>query len=349
MAARQMGYGVHVYSPDEASPAGQVASYEMVGEYEDLDALAEFCQHIDVLTFEFENVPVVATNRAESIVPVHPSGHVLHTTQHRLREKTFLQANGFPVTACLAYPDAIPVGFPFPAVLKTAGFGYDGKGQVRVASATELLAAHAFLEFQPCVLEAWVGFERELSMVACRGFDGAFAHYGLFENSHSKHILDLTKTHPDVPGRTLVNAEAITRGIFEALEIVGTACVEFFLKPGGELLVNEIAPRPHNSGHLTIEAAPASQFEQQLRAICGLPLGDSTLRTAAAMANLLGELWEPNSPKWPSLLEFPGVHLHLYGKQEARPGRKMGHITSLGNDSESAAVQVIRARQSLIS
>lgn len=348
LAARQMGYGVHIFSPDAQSPAGQVAGYEMVREYEDLDALSEFCGHVDVVTFEFENVPFAATARAESLVPVYPSGEVLHTTQHRLREKTFLQASGFPVTPSLAFPDVIPVGFPFPAVLKTAGFGYDGKGQIKVAGAADLLAAHAALDFQPCVLEAWVTYECELSMVAARGRDGSFADYGLFENSHVNHILDLTRSHPQVSAQTLADAREITRGIFEKLDIVGTACVEFFLRPGGALLVNEIAPRPHNSGHLTIEAAAASQFDQQLRAICGLPLGDSTLRAPAAMANLLGDLWQFGEPNWAALLSVPGAHLHLYGKHEARPGRKMGHVSALGNDSQAAAVQVLAARKALL-
>lgn len=348
MAARQMGYGVHVFSPDAQSPAGQVAGYEMVREYEDLDALSEFCSHIDVLTFEFENVPFAATARAESLVPVYPSGEALHTTQHRLREKTFLKAQGFPATIWLPYPGLIPSNFPFPAVLKTAGFGYDGKGQIKVAGPGELLAAHAALDSADCVLEAWVHYECELSMVAARGRDGSFAHYGLFENSHAHHILDISRSHPVLEPKTLAEAEEITRGIFEKLDIVGTACVEFFLLPGGGLLVNEIAPRPHNSGHLTIEAAPASQFEQQLRAICGLPLGDSTLRAPAAMANLLGDLWQFGEPNWAALLSVAGARLHLYGKQEARAGRKMGHITALGNAGGDAAVKVLAARKALL-
>jgi 5-(carboxyamino)imidazole ribonucleotide synthase len=348
MAARQMGYGVHVFSPDAQSPAGQVAGYEMVRDYEDLDALAEFCRHVDVVTFEFENVPVAATARAESLVPVYPSGAVLHTTQHRLREKTFLKSQGFPATTWLPYPGPIPSNFPFPAVLKTAGFGYDGKGQIKVAGPGDLLAAHAALDSADCVLEAWVTYECELSMVAARGRDGSFADYGLFANSHVNHILDVTRSHPQLSARTLADAREITRGIFEKLDIVGTACVEFFLRADGALLVNEIAPRPHNSGHLTIEAAPASQFEQQLRAICGLPLGEATLAAPAAMANLLGDLWQGGEPNWAALLSVPGAHLHLYGKQEARPGRKMGHITALGNDPHLAAVQVLAARKALL-
>jgi 5-(carboxyamino)imidazole ribonucleotide synthase len=347
LAARRMGYGVRVYSPDKKSPAGQIADEEVVGDYDDLDKIAKFAKKSDVITFEFENVSFEAAQAAEKHAPTRPGPLVLHTAQNRLREKTFLAQNGFPTVAFRAVSsleelDAALTDLGAPAVLKTAGFGYDGKGQVKLESSGEAAAAWDQLEGQPCVLEAWASFEREVSMVAARGLDGSFAHYGLFENWHEKHILDVTVAN----GIGTQQAEEITRGIFEKLEIVGTACVEFFQMPDGGLKVNEIAPRPHNSGHLTIEACVASQFEQQLRAVCGLPLGSTRFVSPAAMANLLGD--HLGDPDWEALLRFPEARLHLYGKAEARVGRKMGHITALGRTGALAAGVARSARRAVM-
>ena len=347
LAARRLGYHIHVFSPDKKSPAGQIADKEIVGDYDDLDAIQAFAKKVDVVTLEFENIPIDAALAADKITPLRPGPQALHTTQHRLREKTFLKSSGFPVTNFVAITDALPTDFPFPAILKTAGFGYDGKGQFKVANQDELATAWQQLDRQPCVLEAFVPFEREVSVVAARGLDGTLVHYGVFDNTHANHILDTTIAPALLPAKAFKDAIEITRGIFEKLDIVGTSCVEFFLNHDASLVVNEIAPRPHNSGHLTIDAATTSQFEQQLRAVCGLPLGDTSFASPAAMANLLGDLWEPATPNWPALLQFPEIRLHLYGKDEARPGRKMGHITALGKSGAHAAGIVRAARTAL--
>jgi 5-(carboxyamino)imidazole ribonucleotide synthase len=216
-----------------------------------------------------------------------------------------------------------------PAILKTASFGYDGKGQARIDRPADALAAWDRIARQPAVLEAFIDFERELSVVAARGADGAFAHYGVIENAHARHILDVSMAPARVPPEVAREATAIARATLEALDVVGVLCVELFLTRDGRVLVNELAPRTHNSGHLTIEAAHTSQFEQQLRAVCGLPLGSTALVRPAAMANLLGDLWQDGEPRWTDALRRPGVHLHLYGKRDAKPGRKMGHVNRL--------------------
>lgn len=347
IAARQLGYRIAVFSPESNTPAGQIADREIAASYEDLDAVRAFAKSVDAVTLEFENVPAAAAVAIDTIVPLRPGAAVLYTTQHRLREKTFLRANGFPVTDFAAITESLPAHNNYPAILKTAGFGYDGKGQFKVANNEELQLAWDRLDRQPCVLEALVEFERELSVVAARGVDGAFVNYGVFENSHRNHILDITTAPAILPARSFKDALEITRGIFEQLDIVGVACVELFLKPDGTILVNEIAPRPHNSGHITIDASITSQFEQQLRAVCGLPLGDTRFHTPAAMANLLGDLWYPAKPNWSGLLRFPEVRLHLYGKDKPLPGRKMGHISALGKSGVHAAAIVRAARAAL--
>ena len=351
IAARQMGYRVHTFSPERATPTGQIADVEVVGAYDDLDAVRGFARNVDVVTFEFENVSAEATEAAAGFAPVRPGGPVLHTTQNRLREKTFLRGAGFPVTPFAHVRSAeelhtalAEIGFP--AVLKTAGFGYDGKGQVKIARREDADGALAAAGGDDWVLEAWVPFERELSVVAARGADGAFAHFGVVENAHTNHILDVTVAPADVPARVRAEAVEIARGVLERLGVVGVLCVEFFLTRGGGLLVNELAPRPHNSGHFTIDACPVSQFGQQLRAVCGLPLGGTEPYRPAAMANLLGDLWAGGEPDWAAALAFP-VHLHLYGKAEARPGRKMGHLTALAETGAEAARIVRLARTAL--
>jgi 5-(carboxyamino)imidazole ribonucleotide synthase len=352
IAARRMGYRVHTYSPDSDTPAGQVSDKEYEHAYDDLDAVREFARGVSVVTFEFENVPAAAVEAAAALAPVRPSGSVLHTTQHRLREKTFLSRHGFPVTAFrhVTSPEALAMGLAelgCPAVLKTAGFGYDGKGQTRIDKADD--APHAFeaLRGQEGVLEAFVDFEREVSVVAARGLGGEFAHYGVVENTHSRHILDLSVAPARVDEKTEREAVRIARAVLEALDVVGVTCVEFFLTRRGTLLVNELAPRPHNSGHFTFDASVTSQFEQQLRAVCGLPLGSTELLRPAAMANLLGDLWQEGEPLWREALAFPDVKLHLYGKLEARPGRKMGHLTALAAAPEEAARTALAARAAL--
>ncbi|HZI19730.1 MAG TPA: 5-(carboxyamino)imidazole ribonucleotide synthase [Pyrinomonadaceae bacterium] len=352
IAARRMGYRVHTFSPDSDTPAGQVSDREFENAYEDLDAVREFARGVSVVTFEFENVPSAAVEAASHLAPVRPSGEVLHTTQHRLREKTFLARKGFPVVEFRHVKGAARLTAALeeigcPAVLKTAGFGYDGKGQAKIGGPEAAAAAAEALGASEGVLEAFVDFEREVSVVAARSLAGEFEHYGVVENTHRRHILDLTAAPAHVPEETAREAVEIAREVLESLDVVGVMCVEFFLTKGGRLLINELAPRPHNSGHFTIDACTTSQFEQQLRAVCGLPLGSTGLLRPAAMANLLGDLWQGGEPRWSAALASPDVKLHLYGKTEPRPGRKMGHLTALGPTAADAARLVLAAREAL--
>lgn len=354
IAARRMGYRVHTFSPDTDTPTGQVADVEIQADYDDLDAVRAFARNVAVMTFEFENVPAATANAAADEAPVRPAGTVLHTTQHRLREKTFLDRSGFPVTPFAAirtredlHQKLAEIGCP--AVLKTAGWGYDGKGQIKIQKPEDADAAFSVLGGQEGILEAWVAFDREVSVVAARGLDGQFAHYGVIANEHKHHILDVSTAPAPIHERTRADAIEIARGILEKLDVVGVLCVELFLRADGSLLVNELAPRPHNSGHLTFDACVTSQFEQQLRAICGLGLGSTEYLRPAAMANLLGDLWSSGEPCFERACAFPEVKLHLYGKLAPRPGRKMGHLTALGKTLEDAEASVRAARAALIS
>jgi 5-(carboxyamino)imidazole ribonucleotide synthase len=354
IAARRMGYRVHTFSPDRDTPTGQVADEEVTAPYDDLDALRAFARNIQVVTFEFENVPAASIDAIADIVPVRPSGFVLHTTQHRAREKTFLDSVGLPVTPfALIHSEAelraAMVRLGCPAVLKTASFGYDGKGQAKIGSPLfdHGLAAWDNLKREPCVLEAFIDFERELSIIAARGADGTIATYGVIENSHHRHILDISISPADLSPAIQAEAISIARATLEALDVVGLLCVEMFLTRDHRLLINELAPRPHNSGHLTFDACVTSQFEQQLRAVCGLPLGSTQQLRPAAMANLLGDLWADGEPRWADALTHPDVKLHLYGKSAARHGRKMGHLTAMADTREEAVRHVLEARAAL--
>jgi len=353
IAARRMGYRVHTLSPESDTPTGQVADLEVRADYEDLDAVRAFASGVSVVTFEFENVSAAAVAAAASRAPVRPSGEVLHVCQQRLREKGFLRAAGLPVPDFVAVrsPDDLARGLlrvGTPAILKTAAFGYDGKGQAKVASLAEAETAFAAVGGQECILEAFVPFEREVSVVAARGEDGAFAHFGVIENVHDRHILDVSVAPASLEPRLAAEAVDLARAVLERLEVVGVLCVEMFVAPGGRLLINELAPRPHNSGHLTFDAAVTSQFEQQLRAVVGLPLGSTELLRPAAMANLLGDLWAAGDPDWVRACAFPEVKLHLYGKAQARPGRKMGHLTAMAPTAAEARARVLAARAALV-
>jgi len=352
ISARRLGYRVHTYSPDRDSPTGQIADIEVDAPYEDLDRVRQFASAVDVVTFEFENVPAPTAEAAASATLVRPAGEVLHTTQHRLREKTFLSRHGFPVTrfeAIRQEKDLCSVAPDFgPAILKTAGFGYDGKGQYRVSTPAEALAAWDAMGRQEAVLEAVVDFEAELSVVGVRGADGECLFFAPSCNHHVAGILDVS--YAPVPFGPGVEKEAIaiTRGILEQLNVTGVLCVEFFMTREGRLLVNELAPRPHNSGHLTIDACVTSQFEQQLRSVCGLPLGSTQMLRPAAMANLLGDIWSGGEPRWEAALGMPEIKLHLYGKSEARVGRKMGHLTATADTASQAEARVREARSHLM-
>lgn len=352
IAARRLGYRVHVYSPDVDTPAGQVADREFAAAYDDLDQLAEFARSVDVVTFEFENVPAAVTDCIQQHCPVHPSGYVLSVAQNRIREKSTLRDAGLGVpefrevtTAAELRMAVAELGIP--SVVKSATDGYDGKGQAVVHDADRVDEIWAALATEQAILEQFVDFECELSVVGARNTLGEFVHYGPFRNTHTNHILDVTVCPSGMPGDVNERAIDVARQVFECLDVVGVLCVELFVTKDGEILINEIAPRPHNSGHLTIDSHRTCQFEQQVRAICGLPPGDTSQHADAAMANLLGDLWNDAEPNWQVLLASD-VKLHLYGKAEARPGRKMGHVTALGESISDADRLVREARNNLL-
>jgi len=354
--ARRMGYRVAVFTDVADCPAARHADRLHVGRYDDTAALAAFAADVAVVTFEFENIPATAGETlAAARLPVRPAPAVLFTTQNRGREKAFLAAHGF---ACApwrlvrdeaALHDAV-AALGTPAVVKTAAFGYDGKGQVRIDSPAAVAAAWRTLGHAggaELVVEGWIDFACEISVVAARGLDGRTVAFEPSRNAHAHHILDVSSVPAGLPERVLAAAREAACGILERLDVVGVACVEFFVTQDGRVLVNEIAPRTHNSGHLTIEACETSQFEQQVRAVCGLPLGATTRPAAAAMANLLGDCWERGEPDWEAALAIPGVRLHLYGKSDPRPGRKMGHLTAVGPTVAEAIDRVTTARRLL--
>jgi 5-(carboxyamino)imidazole ribonucleotide synthase len=352
MAARRLGYRVHTLAPEHDTPTGQIADVEVKASYDDLDRVREFARNVDVVTLEFENVSSRAVAAAEELVIVRPSGRALAIAQHRLRERTFLQDQSLPVARFApvdsdhALAEAVrTVGRP--AVLKTVTLGYDGKGQAFVGVDTDPLDAWTTLGRKEAIFEAFVDLEREISVIGVRAVDGSISHFGPIDNAHRNHILDVSVMPSDVPFRIARQAVDATRTVLEALDYIGVLCVEFFVTRQGELLVNELAPRPHNSGHLTFDACRTSQFEQQLRAICGLPLGSPELLQPAAMVNLLGDLWKDGEPNWPAALQWADVKLHLYGKAEPRPGRKMGHLTVLAPTPAEARGRAIAARELL--
>jgi len=354
IAARRMGYRVHTFSPDQDTPTGQVADREVTASYEDLNALREFARDVAVVTFEFENVPSEAVHALDGLVPVRPSGLALYTAQHRSREKAFLSERGFPTvpfvraTTLRELQEGL-ARIDTPAVIKSAAFGYDGKGQHKITRASQVERAWNELRGEEVLVEKFVSLQAEISVIAARGLDGTVVEYPPFENRHRNHILDVTTAPALIPDALAARAREISRAILHALEYVGVLCVEFFVTTDGELLVNELAPRPHNSGHLTFDAAVTSQFEQQVRAICGLPLGSTELMRPAAMANLLGELWAEGEPNWAAACRFPDVKLHLYGKTQPRPGRKMGHLTATARTVQEAQDVVVAARDALLS
>lgn len=352
ISARRLGYRVHVLSPDDDTPTGQVADVEIRAAYDDLDAVARFAKGVSVVTFEFENVLSSTTEVCERFAPVRPAGKVLHVTQHRVREKSFLKNAGLPVTPFVPVNsredlDAAISRLGLPSVLKTASWGYDGKGQIKLNSPADVDRAWSQLGSQELILEQFIDFAGEVSVVGARGLSGEFVAYGPMRNSHRNHILDISSVPANLPPGVAQRAVEITREVFRQLDVVGVLCVEFFLTTQGELLINELAPRPHNSGHLTIDAHVTCQFEQQVRAVCGLPLGSGELLRPAAMANLLGDEWFPNPPRWDEVLRHGDVKLHLYGKAEPRRARKMGHLTALADSAEAAIEKVLAARRAM--
>ena len=351
-AAQTLGYRVHVYEPQSGCPAGAVANREVNAGYDDAAALREFACGVDVVTYEFENIPAGPLEVIAALVPLHPRAEVLHTTQNRQREKAWLRANGFPH---VAYAEALEgdivsavaqVGLP--CVVKTADFGYDGKGQMKLTTATEVEQAAAIFRGRRCVVEAWCEFSCELSVIVARSTTGETRAFPVAENIHTHHILDFSIVPARVAPEVAAAAEALAACIAEKLGVVGLLAVELFLTTGGELVVNELAPRPHNSGHWSIDGCETSQFEQHVRAVCGLPLGSVAVREPTVMVNILGDAWRwadgkcVGQPNWTAVLAEPRAKLHLYGKAEPRLARKMGHFTVRAADVETA---LVRARE----
>lgn len=352
IAGAQMGYHIHVYSPDKHTPAGEVAVREFSAPYEDEDALVQFAKSVNVVTFEFENVPSAVSTAIGNHSLIRPSASVLNISQNRLREKGALRDAGLPVPEFRAITSAAELQSAVeelgtPSVIKTASSGYDGKGQAVIRSDSDCSGVWESLNTDEAILEQFVDFEKEVSVVGARNPQGEFAVYRPFENTHENHILDVTLCPATLDAQVENQAIEIARTVFETLDVIGVLCVEMFVTRTGDLLINELAPRPHNSGHLTIDAHKTSQFEQQVRAICGLPLGSVDQLAPAAMVNLLGDLWNQGEPAWDRLCAMSSVNLHLYGKAAARPGRKMGHITTLANSTTAAADTALCARRSL--
>jgi len=351
VAARTLGYRVTVLDPDAHSPAAEFATGHLNTGYSDpgsLDALARECAAV---TTEFENAPAAALDALADRTVVRPSGASVAIAQDRRREKTFFAAHGLPVGAFAPIDgpadfDAALARVKLPALLKTARFGYDGKGQARIESAPELARAFAEWKGVPCVLEQLLALELEVSVVLARGQDGVVAVFPVAENRHARGILDVTIAPARISAELAREATALATRLATELGYVGVMAVEMFVV-GGKLLLNEIAPRPHNSGHYTIDACRTSQFEQQVRVLCSLPLGDPSQHTPAVMVNLLGELWANGEPRWEAALAHPGAHLHLYGKREARIGRKMGHVTVCEESLDRALAVALEIRRNL--
>jgi 5-(carboxyamino)imidazole ribonucleotide synthase len=343
IAARRMGYRVHAFEPHPDSPAGQISDVEINAPYSDSEALKRFARQVDVISFEFENIPLSAINEVASLRPLRPRGEVLHICQNREREKAFLAQHGFPHApfAVVDSPESLGLALEIigtPSVLKTADFGYDGKGQLKLEEDLDLKRLWKDFHAPRGVLEKWIPFESELSVIVARGLDGRMVAFPPSENLHKRHILDISIVPARFSPAVCEAAVRLASDITASLDVVGLLAVEFFLARDGRLVVNELAPRPHNSGHYTFDACVTSQFEQQLRAVCGLPLGSNALLTPVVMWNLLGHLWEKGEPDWGAVLSEPLAKLHLYGKAEARPGRKMGHVAVLAQVEEALRV-----------
>jgi 5-(carboxyamino)imidazole ribonucleotide synthase len=351
LAAHSMGYRVTVLDPDRSSPAGAIADVHLRAAYQDREALQQLADSCVAVTTEFENVPAESLRWLAAHCVVRPTADSVAIAQNRIREKRFLTDSGFDVAPYVAIEraedcDAVPSHL-LPGILKRARFGYDGKGQARVASPSELREAFAALGSEACVLEMQVTLACEVSVVAARGADGATRSFPVAENQHRNGILDVSIVPARVTAKIARDAEACAEAVAAKLGYCGVLAVEFFVTGEGALLVNEIAPRPHNSGHYTIDACATSQFEQQVRTLCGLPLGDTRLLSPVVMVNLLGDVWQGGAPAWDAVFGCEQAKLHLYGKHEARAGRKMGHYTVLGADADDALRKALAIRAEL--
>ena len=337
-AAERLGYRVHIYDPVSDSPAGEVSAREVNAPYTDLKALTAFAQSCDVVTYEFENIPAEPLRAVEACVTLHPHWSVLEVCQNRTREKNWLRQNGFPHVAFaeVGASDDLAAAIQrigLPCVVKTADFGYEGKGQLKVSDAAGVAKAVEAFRGQRAVVEKWVSFQCEVSVIVARSSTGEMRTFPVAENIHTRHILDFSIAPARVPAAVQAAAETLGKAIVEKLNVVGLLAIELFVTTEGQILVNELAPRPHNSGHYTMDACVTSQFEQHVRAVCGLPLGETRVLAPAVMVNILGDAWRwrdgqvIGEPNWAAILETPRAKLHLYGKREPRIGRKMGHFT----------------------
>ncbi|HEY3012455.1 MAG TPA: 5-(carboxyamino)imidazole ribonucleotide synthase [Gemmatimonadales bacterium] len=352
LQARTMGYRVVVLDPDPHSPAGAVADRQIRAAYDDDRALAELSRSCAAITTEFENVPAAALARLSQTSVVRPPIDAVATAQDRIAEKTFFQSRGFATAAFRTVQNrqeliAAVAAIPLPALLKTSRLGYDGKGQASVDTEADALRAFERFGEVPCVLEERLALECELSVILARGADGDIATFPPAENRHRDGILETSVVPARISERLAYQAQELATAIAVAMSYIGVLGVELFVAGGGQLLVNEMAPRPHNSGHYTLDACSADQFEQQLRTLCELPLARPWLMSPVAMINLLGDLWNRGEPKWEEALRRPGVRLHLYGKSEARPGRKMGHLNCLAPDADRALALALETRDAL--
>lgn len=349
-AAHEMGYQVWVLDPDKNSPAGQIAERHFCADYDDYAALDEFANGCAAITTEFENVPADTLDYLAKFVPVRPHAAAVAVCQNRIAEKSFLRDNGFPhgPFAAINCEDDIRNADAslYPAILKVARFGYDGKGQATVHNREEALIAFGHFKGEHCVLEQRLSLDYEVSVVLARDENGKVACFPTGENQHTKGILDVSIVPARTTGCVKSDAEDIAARIAEKLGYIGTMAVEFFVSRG-QLIVNEMAPRPHNSGHYTLDACATSQFEQQVRTLCGLTLGDTRLLAPVVMVNLLGEAWQHGQPQWERVFNVPEAKLHLYGKHEARDGRKMGHYTMLGATADAALQKALIVRSAL--
>ena len=352
LQARTMGYGVVVLDPDPASPAGAVANRHIRAPYDDERALSDLSASCAAITTEFENVPAAALQILARSSLVRPPVEAVATSQDRIAEKTFLQSHGIPTAKFQAVRDLRELkravaALRLPALLKTSRLGYDGKGQALVKSEEDAVRAFQRFGGVACVLEERLALECELSVVLARGVNGDVAPFPVAENQHRDGILETSVVPARIPEAMTREARELATGLAEEMEYVGVLGVELFVANGSRLLVNEMAPRPHNSGHYTLDACSTDQFEQQLRALCGLPLAQPWLLSPVAMINLLGDLWDDGEPRWEEALRRPGVRLHLYGKAEARPGRKMGHLNCLATDPDRALATALETRDAL--
>lgn len=350
-AAHNLGYHVAIYSPDHNSPAGQVSDWEVTADYLDLVRLKDFARQVDVLTLEFENIPRASLDLIAEHVPTRPSSQILHISQHRCREKTELSNLGLPVTPFRRVDSVTALETAYQElgpeiIVKTVEWGYDGKGQSRIKSLGQCKTVWEEMGQQEMVAEKCIPFEAECSVVGVRNVFGEFRVFGPMRNVHANHILDVSIYPGGFSAELEKEAREIVHTVMDAFNVIGLLCIEFFVQ-NGKLMINEMAPRPHNSGHLTMNGHVSSQFEQHIRAICGLPLGSNEALRPSAMVNLLGDEWFPEAPKWDRALALPDVHLHLYGKAEARHGRKMGHINAVGATPAEAEALAIQARAAL--